>query len=112
MKATSKSDDDSTGTVAFGVVPFGPISSAPAGKGRAGSTGSCVVADGCAVDSVRSDAASASQMKIVGTTLASRQRESGSADVAVRPTTAPASLNTGPPDPPKASLTFVSMRRG
>src|SRR5918996_402343 len=106
MKATSKSDDESTGTVALSVVPFGAISSAPEGKGRAGSTGSCVVAGGCALDSTRNDAASASQMKIVGTTLASRERESGSADVAVRPTTAPAALNTGPPDPPNESLTF------
>src|SRR5688500_4438919 len=112
MKATSKSDDDSTGTIALGVKPFGAISSAPEGKGRGGSTGSGGVSGGCALDSTRSDAASASQMKIVGTTPASRQRESGSADVAVRPTTAPAPLNTGPPDPPKASLTFVSMRRG
>ena len=30
----------------------------------------------------------------------------------VRPTTAPASLNTGPPDPPKGSRRSVSTRRG
>ena len=88
------------------------ISSALAGKGRVGSIGNGVGAGGCALDSTDSDAASASQMKIVGMTPASRHRESDSVGMAVRPTTAPASSNTGPPDPPKESRTFVSRRRG